>query len=331
MKAQSKGFIKKVRKSRGLNPDVYLRGDFFHSEKQESRALIKLSNSLWGSKGLLRSWPYPTAWGHGCLPGAVILSLATLRLLDESISRKSLCEYLSPLVPRSSFNRAVKFLFERHLIYGEGERLLIAPDWESKLELWLDNHPACNERQEAGDKRRADEIESNRVKVRKGKLTDAELEQLLGQPCVVKGCGRQRRQQEHFPPRHFLKQLDVTTNRYFVWAICTKHNRLMADFIKTLDSTIVIPPSSLVIKSGVDPMTIYSAAANRNIQWFYRAYEESDQLAATKAIKNVIGLWKAIELLEDDRRPTIRKPARRPREMVGENPYSPEESQLPRE
>lgn len=331
MKAQSRGFIQKIRKSQGLNPDVYIRGDFFISETQDSRRLVRLSNSLWGNRGLLRSWPYQTAWGHGCLPASVILSLATLRLLEESISRKSLCEYLSPLVPRSSFNKAVKFLFDNHLVYGDGERLLIAPDWEQKLELWLETHPACNERQEIGNKRRADEIESNRVRVRKGKLTDAELNQLLAKPCVVMGCKRRNRQQEHFPPRHFLKQLDVTTNRYLVWSICRKHNRMMADFVKTLDSTIAIPPSRLVLKSDIDPMDIYTAAVNRNIQWFYRAFEKRDQVAATRAIRNVIGLWKAIDLIPERPKGKVSTPAPKRREMVGKNPYSPEKSQLPRE
>jgi hypothetical protein len=327
-KAKSKGLIKKVRATKGLLADGYSRGILFDTETQESRRLIKLSNSLWGPKGLLKTWPYPTAWGHGCLPGAVILSLATLRLLQESISKKSLREYLSPLVPQSSFNSGLKFLHEKHLVYGEGDRLIIAPDWESKLELWLETHPACNERQEAGDKRRAAEIENNRIRVQKDELTDAEKMQLLALPCVVKGCKNKRHQLEHFPPRHFLKQLDVITNRHFVWSICRKHNRDMADFIKTLDSTIDIPPNILKMKHGVAPTRIYSATANRGIQKFYMAYENDDQVAATDSIRKVLGLWKALQLLNEADQPSIQERHPRTGRTKGKSAYSPHDSQL---
>jgi hypothetical protein len=256
------------------------------------------------------------------------LSLATLRLLEESISKKSLREYLSALVPQSSFNLGIKFLFEKHLVYGEGDRLLIAPDWESKLELWLDTHSACNERQVEGDKRRAEEIESNRVRVQKGKLTDAALKQLLALPCVVKGCKSKRHQMEHFPPRHFLKQLDVITNRYFVWSICRTHNRQMADFIKSLDSTVPIPPNLLEVKPGTDPMRIYSAVANREIQQFYIAFKNKDQNAATDAIKKALGLWKALELLDDAGQPSAQEEPLRATRTRGKRSYSPHDSQL---
>jgi hypothetical protein len=336
-KAQSKGLIRKVRATKGLLADGYSRGIFFDTETQDSRRLIKLSNSLWGTKGLLRTWPYPTAWGHGCLPGAVILSLATLRLLEESISKKSLREYLSPLVPQSSFNSGLKFLFEKHLVFGEGDRLIIAPDWESKLERWLDTHPACNERQEAGDKRRAVEIENNRIRVQKGKLTEGEKAQLLALPCVVKGCPNKRHQLEHFPPRHFLKQLDEITNRHFVWSICKAHNRVMADFIKSLDNTIPIQPVLLVMRRGADPMRIYSAAVNREIQKFYEAApkqkgehaSEEDIEAAQQAITSAIGLWKAIDKLPEKLK-SVKSPQKHSsREIIGQQSYFPSHSKLP--
>jgi len=336
-KAQSKGFIRKVRVTKGLHPDAYTRGIFFETETQDSRRLIKLANSLWGPKGILRTWPYPSAWGHGCLPAAVVLSLATLRLLEESISRKSLREYLSSLVPQSSFNSGLKFLVENHLVYGEGDRLLIAPDWESKLERWLETHPACNERQEAGDKRRAAETENNRIRVQKDELTDAEKMQLLSLPCVVKGCRNKRHQLEHFPPRHFLKQLDVITNRHFVWSICPKHNRDMAEFIKSLDSTIRIPPVLLALRRGVDPMRIYCAAVDREIQKFYRAApnqkgapaSEEDIEAAQQAIVSAIGLWKAINKLPEKLRNGGSPQEHSSREVIGKKSHFPSHSKLP--
>jgi hypothetical protein len=326
--AQEKGFIKKTRLTTGVNPDGYVRGEYFSVDSQESRGLITLSNSLWGPSGLLRSWPYRSAWGYGCFPDAAVLCLATLRLLDEEISRKSLREYLSPLVPQSSFNAAIKVMYDNYLIYGDNDRLVIAPDWEIKMEKWLEDNPACNERQATGNKRRADEAEKNLIRVRSGKLTDAETKQLLALPCVVKGCKSKRHQIEHFPPKHFLKQLDVITNRYFVWSICRRHNRATADFIKLLDSTTAIPRGNLGIKTRADPLRIYTASANRNLQKFYEAHSSNDQAAATAAIWFTLGLWKAINALPVDDGRAIHNSIFDKREVAGRNAFSPERSQL---
>jgi hypothetical protein len=329
--ATAKGFIVRISQTRGADPDVYVRGEFFAQDTKESRALVTLSKSLWGRQGLLQTFPCQTVWGHGCLAPATVLALATLRVLDERISKKSLRKYLSPLVPESSFNAAMKFIHEKHLAYLDDGWMRIAPDWETKLRALLDENPCCNQRHSKGETRRKIESEQNRIRLQMGKLSDAELVQLLSLPCVVKGCNtdrRKRRVQEHFPPRCFLKQLEVVTNRHFVWSICEKHNRATADFIKTLDNTIVIPPGFLVLKNGVNPKTVYTAAANRNIQWFYRAFEEGDRTAATKAITNVIGLWKTIAQLPEDIQPSTSSPGHGQREKVGVQPFSPEKSQL---
>lgn len=335
--AQDAEILVKVHHTQGADPDVYIRGKFFVGNSSDSRALKTMSRSLWGSKGLLKTFPFQTAWGHGCLSPGVILCLATLCALNESISKKSLRRYLSPLIYQSSFDTALRFLKEHHLVFGDAGRLVIAPDWESKVRAWLDTNPKCNERHQKGERRRKAESDANLVRVAKGKLTDAELKQLLALPCVVKGCKSKSEQQEHFPPKKFLKQLDVITNRHFVWSICSRHNRDMADFIKLLDSTIPIPPVLLVMRRGSDPMRIYSAAVDLEIQKFYatvpnqkgKPVPEEDFEAAQQAIISAIGLWKAIDKLPEKLKNRSSPQKHSLREVVGKRSYFPSHSKLP--
>ena len=327
--AQDKGFLTKIHQTQGADPDVYVRGEFFTGDSSESRALVTLSRSLWGNKGLLKTFPFQTAWGFGCLPPAVILCLATLCSLDESISKKSLRRYLSPLVPDSSFNSAMRFLKEHHLAFGEVGRLIIAPDWETKIRSWLDSNPKCNKRHLRGEWRRKAESAANRARVSKGKLTEAEISQLLTLLCVVKGCTRKLHQQEHFPPVKFLKRhLDVVTNRHFVWSICKKHNAEMKGFIARTPIDTPMPPNILKIANGIDPLRIYSAVANRWITKFYNAYADDDIEAATYAFRMVIGLWKAIDLLPKSYESLDEEPTFRPVRTKGQRAYSPHDSQL---
>ena len=326
--AQKKGFIVKVCRTNGTAPDSYVRGDFFSRDTEESLAFIELSNSLWGTRGLLRAFPYPSAWGHGCVPDAVILCLATLRMLDESISRKSLRKYLSALVPESSFYNAVRFLKEHHLVDGECERLMIAPDWESKLCVFMQGNSACNDRQEKGDKRRKAETEKNRVRVSKGKLTDAELTELLSLPCVIKGCKRKARQQEHFPAQKYLKDFDVVTDRHLVWAICRQHNREMSDFIKKMPDVIPLISKTVYVAPNVDALRLYHASANHWIIRFYNAFKADDIEAAAYAVRAALGHRTAVSKLLAEQK-NIEPKLRIIRKAVGKRHYSPGRSQLP--
>jgi hypothetical protein len=336
-KATRKGFLKKTKVSEGLLPDSYVRGDFFAKDNAESRAFVTLANSLWGSSGLLQDWPYSAAWGFGCLKTGVLLCLATLRKLDENISKKSLRKYLEPLISQSSFNDAIRILTEQHMVVHSCGGLVLATDWESKLQHWLDKVPACIQRQEKGDARRKAEQTANRMRVRKQKLTDAERITLLTLPCVVKGCKiKKNHQMEHFPPIHFLKELDVRTNRHFVWSICRDHNIELSRFIRKLPNNQVIPPNALELAPGVDPLRIYSASANRGIIKFYEALRKEDGVpvtsedfeAATRAVVMVLGLWKAIQVLGPVF-PTSEFKSENGRNVNGKCPYSPEQSQLP--
>ena len=335
--AQNKGFLKKVKASEGLFPDSFIRGEYFAKDNAESRAIITLAKSLWGSDGLLRDWPYPAAWGFGCLKTGVLLCLATLRKLDENISKKSLRKYLEPLVSQSSFNEAIRILTERHMVVHSCGGLVLATDWENKLQHWLESAPACIQRKEKGDARRKAEQTANRMRVRKQKLTDAERITLLALPCVVKGCqSRKKHEMEHFPPIRFLKELDVQTNRHFVWSICRDHNIELSRFIRKLPNSQVIPPNELELAPGVDPLRIYSASANRGIVKFYEALRKEDRKqvtdedleAATQAVVMVLGLWKAINSLPLEFHPKDSESIQR-RTTKGKHPYIPEQSQLP--
>ena len=327
-KAQKKGLLVKVRHTSGADPNVYVRGEFFSRDSEESRNLITLSKSLWGTHGLLRTFPYPSAWGFGCIPGAVILCLATLRVLDESISKKSLVKYLSPIVPKSSIDKALIFLEEKHLAFGECERLMIAPDWETKFRVLLQEKSACNERQEKGDKRRKAESENNRVRVSKGKLTDAELKELLSLQCVIKGCKRKARQQEHFPAKKYLKDFDVMTDRHLVWAICRQHNREMSDFIKKMPDVIPLISKRVYVAPNVDALRLYQASANHWIVRFYNAFKADDIEAASYAVRAALGHRMAVAKLLTEQK-NIEPKLREIRKTVGKRPYSPGRSQLP--
>jgi hypothetical protein len=328
-KACEQGLLVRTSRTTGVDPDVYIRGPFFQQDNAETRAFVTLATSLWGSSGLLRKWPYPAVWGHGCMPPGAVLCLSVLSVLEESISKRSLRAYLSTLVPESSFNSALRYLRERHLIFEEAGRISIVSDWKSKVEQILECNPACNQRLAKGNERRRVESEANRVRVSRGRLSSSEHDELVLLPCVIKGCKNKRHQEEHFPPWHFLKHLEGRVNRHFVWSICRRHNRDLSDFIKKLDGQMTIQPNLLSLAPDTDPKRVYYTAANRWILKFYEAHGAGDTRAATRAVKAVLGLWKALALLPDSDGTASSELPKRPTRTVGKRPYSPEQSQLP--
>lgn len=293
------GLLTKVMESQGIIPDVYTRGTFFEGDTPEARALVTMANSLWGSKGLLRAWPYPTAWGFGCMSSGVILCLAVLSQLDESISKKSLKRYLEPLVSTSTFNSSLKFLIQHHLVYPECGRLMVTSDWKHKIELLLESNSACNFRQVTGDARRRAESMKNAARIAKGKLSDDELRQLKSLHCVFKGCKRKASQQEHFPPKRYLENLDISTHPRLVWAICKKHNSANSSFIKAMPAILPRTPGALTIYPGADPMRIYHTAANYWLPKFYSAVSTNNIAVATLAAGAVFNLWQDIQEIVD--------------------------------
>ncbi len=327
--AREFGFLKLLTPSDGLNPDVHTRGAFFENRTRDSDRLIQLANSLWGShRGLLRQWPYPTAWGHGCTPPAAILCLATLNVLVEPIPRKTLRQYLEPLVPESSFNEAIRWMKARHLVVQGDSGLEASTDWQEKFVRHLDTSLAGNKRQERGDRRRTRESFVNRVRVKKATITKLEQDSLMRLPCVRKGCKNHATEMEHFPPYRFLRHLEDRTNRHLVWAICEEHNDETQSFIKHQPGISVEISSQLFIDARCSKWDVYEAVCNLDIQRFYSAANRKDGQEGNFAISNSLALLNAIIQSGEpvNKSYSTRKKIRR--EMQGPKAYHPSKSKL---
>ena len=89
-----------------------------------------------------------------------------------------------------------------------------------------------------------------------------------------------------------------------------------------------MPANVLKLAVGVDPMRVYSAAANNWITKYYNAAANNDAEAAIHAFRMVIGLWKAIALLPNDYESITHEPIHRSVRTKGKDAYSPHNSQL---
>ncbi len=293
--AREMGLIELRVKSDRLNPDVYRRGPFFTQRTRDSERLIRLSNGLWGAHdGILTHWPFPTSWGHGCVPPAVNICLATLNVLEEPIRREHLREYLSGFVPISSFNSAFRWIRSRNLVIETPDGFLLEPDWADSLLHVLSTKPAGFERHDKGDARRRGEAERNRSRILKTTLTENERTQLRRLPCVHPHCKSEALELEHFPPRRYLRHFHDQTNQHLVWAICEEHNDKTVEFIKSLSGLSPVPPLKVVLGPRADPAAIYFAASNFHLERFYAAYRKGDHIAAEKEVKVTLQLWTAL-------------------------------------
>jgi hypothetical protein len=293
--AREANFLKLLTVSDGLNPDVHIRGAFFDNRTREGERFIQLANSLWGSQsGLLSQWPYPSAWGHGCTPPAVILCLATLNVLDEPIQKKTLRKYLEPLVPESSFNDAVRWMRGRDLIVLGPCGLIASKDWREKFVRHLFTSRAGSNRQERGDRRRKRESDTNRSRVKKATITRSEQDALKRLPCVARGCKKLGTEMEHFPPRRFLRHLADQTNKHLVWSICETHNDATQSFIKYQPSIPENISSQLFIDARYSKWDVYEAVSDIKIQRFYAAARRRDDKEANVVIGTTLALLNTI-------------------------------------
>jgi hypothetical protein len=327
--AREANFLKLLTASDGLNPDVHVRGAFFDDRTRDRDRFIQLANSLWGSqKGLLSQWPYPSAWGHGCTPPAVILCLATLNVLDEPIQRKALREYLEPLVPESSFNDAVRWMKGRDLIVLDACGLTASKDWQEKFVRHLFTSLAGSNRQERGDRRRKRESDTNRSRVKKATITRSEQDALKRLPCVKRGCKKLGTEMEHFPPRRFLRHLADQTNKHLVWSICEEHNDETQSFIKCLPGIPADISSQLFIDARCSKWDVYEAVSNFDIQRFYSAAHRRDGQGGNFAISNSLALLNAILQSGEIETKGSSKRKETCREKIGVRAYRPDLSKL---
>jgi hypothetical protein len=177
---------------------------------------------------------------------------------------------------------------------------MVTSDWKHKTEILLESNSACNFRQVTGDARRRAESMKNAARIAKGKLSDDELRQLKSLHCVFKGCKRKASQQEHFPPKKYLENLDISTHPRLVWAICKKHNIANSSFIKAMPANLPRTPGTLTIYPGADPMRIYCAAANYWLPKFYSAVSTNNIGVATLAACAVFNLWQDVQEIMND-------------------------------
>jgi hypothetical protein len=327
--ARELDFLKLLKPSDGLNPDVHIRGAFFDNRTRDRDSLIQLANSLWGSKrGLLSNWPYPTAWGHGCTPPAAILCLATLNLLDEPIQKKTLRKYLEPLVPESSFNDAIRWMRVRQLLIEDASGLRVSEDWNEKFFRLLVANPAGALRQVKGDLRRRRETDAHRTLILRETITQDERKELKQLPCVWKNCRLKGTEIEHFPARRFLRHLADQTNKHLVWSICAEHNDKTIGFIKRIKQIPPSKPGQLHIDVRWCKWDLYDAVSNIRIQQYYAAYERGDLESAARVKQMALGLYATIKNEAPHHNVSVVRRQRGNREMHGKNHHDPSLSKL---
>jgi hypothetical protein len=325
--ARELNFLRLLTASDGLNPDVHIRGAFFDDRTRDRDRFIQLANSLWGSKkGLLSQWPYPSAWGHGCTPPAVILCLATLNVLDEPIQKKTLRKYLEPLVPESRFNDAVRWMRGKDLIVLGVCGIAASKDWQKKFVRHLCTSPAGSNRQERGDRRRKRESDTNKSRVKKSTITRSEQDALKRLPCVSRGCKKLGTEMEHFPAHRFTKHLQDQTNKHLVWSICEEHNE--ASFIRSLPSIPPVKSGQLFIDARYSKWGIYDAVANLYIQRYYKAKEEKNVDLAVEVIEKISSILNIISDVSEAESTVLIPRQKGIKRMRGKNHHDPSLSKL---
>jgi len=295
---QSDKFFTKKHFSRGDRPDEYERGPYFKKRTRETDRILDAANALWNHKtGLLRMWPYPTAWGHGCLSPAAILILAVLQVAEEEIPRFDLQGYLTTFLTQDSFERGIAELGNEKLIFMTPWGFTIAPGWQHKLENYMKTTSSCCDRQISGDQRRQREIRENRERVAKGIVTHAEKTKLLDQPCIFcKSDTEPRTEMEHFPPKKFLRLSNsvVFNHRLLVSAIHNQCNSELGIFVRSLPRLVVTPGKLVLRNTDVDLNRIFLASKEVHQNRFHQAYRTKDKTLALFSIHMTLSLWLTI-------------------------------------
>jgi hypothetical protein len=330
--ARDIGLLRLVRPTDGLNPDVHKRGQLFDLRTREGERLIRLSSLLWKNQtGLLNQWPFPSAWGHGCIPPAVILCLATLSQLDEPIQRKTLRRHLEPLVPESSFNDAMRWMKTHKLLVEDETGISAAADWKTRVARHIQKSIAGIRRQWRGDLRRHRETLANRARLKRTLLTKGEQLHLRTLPCVWPGCSRRGTEMEHFPPRRFLSDLPHHTNRHLVWSICEEHNDETQVFVKALALEQTMQRSTLCLSASCSPLELYDAVAEIRIQQYYTSYLQNDVERASRICSSTLQMWMKVAAFDDEATVSRRQRGGSTRQAIGKKGHNPRESRLARQ
>lgn len=301
--------------SSALQPNAYRLAETVMSDPNLLEAISGLASALFGIRGLLTDWRYPASLGHGALNASGSLVLAVLTRIRGPVRQNDLFEYLQPLVSRQTAARIIKKAETAGLVRVQDRSISLVPDWESRLQLFLRDCPAGDERLHQGNEQRRLEWDRARQQLRAGCLTDFEVSRLLNRKCVF--CQGPSSEQEHFPPRRFLDYHGLSEDRLHLWAVCRTCNSERSAFIRRLPFRRLTVPCDFRINNLSDVPIIAVVNANHHLTRFNRAFKNGDVRGAVFAIYAVLTMIVLARKLDVDlNQPLVisepRAPRRRP-------------------
>lgn len=310
------GWVKRVEKTHGLIPDSYEKGISLKNNPSLDRKWNDIAKALYGKKGLLTDFLGSPAWGHHCLNPGAIATLSVLIKAEESVTVPKLIQYLSPICSETTVRNGAKKLIKLGIVRDVSGIFVLSEDWSVLLRGYFVENPCCLDRSIKGKSVRASEREAVRSQVTSGALSPAEKGQLRSLPCVR--CGSKATQQEHFPPKRFLKDLSKHNGRDVVWAICWSCNQGSRKFIQEMP---MLRPQRVQVnfRKGVNPWMVYRAQVNMLLIDWYNAVERNDVDSAITAVQKALDLYAAlIDIYPQKTNGRINQtPVKKPRQQMG--------------
>lgn len=319
------GLIEISNVSRGLRPHAYSLASRIHDDDTLLNAVLQLADVLYGDNGLLKDWPYPATWGHGALNASGTLVLAVLIPLEEPVSADFVVDYLRPLVKPRTVRTALAKLHVHAITDVEEDQIYLRSDWEDNLNDFLDSCAAGTERLDRGNAVRRSEWARSQELYRGSGLSNYDLYMLHGLPCVY--CKGPSNEQEHFPPRRFLKFHGVESDRHHIWAICRTCNSARSRFVKSLPLDDLPFPNEWHFRDPAELGAINGASANYHLNRFNRAFAEGDKSAAVRAINATITLMRITRTVGVSRFDDV-SPVKEETKRRRPNTFSTEQSQI---
>ena len=310
------GWVKRVRKTHRLIPDIYRKGVRLEENQSLDREWEAVSVALYGQHGLFTDFLGSPAWGHQCLSPGAIATLAVLHKTDELVTIAKIANYFSPICSESTIRNGAKKLRKLGIVRDVSGFLVLSEDWSVLLGGYFRENPCCLDRSIKGKKVRTVEREAERIRVTGGALSRSEKQDLLSLPCVR--CGGKSSVQEHFPPKRFLVDLPNHNGRFVIWAICQECNDDTRQFIQELP--MLKPVNiSVQIRDGVDPWSIYRARSNMLLRDWYAAVERNDVPSAIVAAQEALNLYAALTAccISHIDKNVYQTPVTKPRQRIG--------------
>jgi len=309
-------WVKRVRKTHRLIPDIYKKGVRLEEDQLLDREWDAVSAALYGEHGLFTDFLGSPAWGHQCLNSGAIAILAVLNKVDELVTVSNIANYFSPICSESTIRNGAKKLIKLGIVRDVSGFLVLSEDWFVLLGGYFRENPCCLDRSIKGKRVRTVEREAERIRVTGGALNKSEKEELLSLPCVR--CGGESSVQEHFPAKRFLVDLPNHNGRFVIWASCQRCNDDTQQFIQELP---MLKPMNISIqfRAGVDPWSIYKARSNMLLLDWYAAVERNDVPSAIAAAQEALNLYAALTdcCLSHIDKHVHQTPVKKPRQRIG--------------